>query len=87
MPGFSMTDYAWLETGRFALGQPGFNGLTGQTFAPNTEPEPLGTLGYDCFFPPTTSSDTNQDGESISVNEGVVEVRQPGPSAVWFGCP
>lgn len=23
MPGFRMTDYAWLETGRFAVGQPG----------------------------------------------------------------
>jgi hypothetical protein len=86
-PALGMTDYAWLETGRFALGQPGFNGLTGHTFAPNTQPEPLGAIDYDCFFPPTTSSDTNQDGQWVGVNEGVVEVQQPALSSLSFGCP
>ena len=86
-PVLGMTDYAWLETGRFAVGLPGFNGLTGQTFAPNTEPELLGEIDYDCFFPPTTSSDTNQDGESVSVNEGVVQVQTPELSTIAFGCP
>lgn len=86
-PVLGMTDYAWLETGRFALGQFGFNGLTGQTYAPNTQPEPLGAIEYDCFFPPTTSSDTNREGEWVSVNEGVVQVQPPGLSTLSFGCP
>lgn len=49
--------------------------------------ETVGDLDYDCFSPPTISSDTNEAGQYVSVNEGIVEVNEDRPYAWRFGCP
>ena len=82
-----ITDYAWLETGRFAQVTTSFQGPIGQSYAPNTTPESIAGLSYDCFFPATNSGDTNADGVYVSVTDGQVNLSSPNPTAIVFGCP
>ncbi|MEE2643414.1 MAG: hypothetical protein VYD19_00650 [Myxococcota bacterium] len=82
-----LTDYAWLEDGRFARVQMTALGPAGSSYAPNTEPESIADLSYDCFFPPTTSGDMNEAGEYVGLSDGVVQVSPPDPAALTFGCP
>ena len=82
-----ITDYSWLENGRFAQVTSSFRGPEGNSYAPNTEPENISSMPYDCFFPATTSSDTNAAGSSVSTREGVVEVSNSEHGQATFGCP
>lgn len=81
------TDYAWLENGRFAKVSASFQGPVGFTYAPNTMPEPLEGLAYDCFFPASNSSDINENGVYVSISEGEIQLSAPDPLANTFGCP
>lgn len=82
-----ITDYAWLENGRFAQITMSFQGPTGNSYAPNTAPETISGMPYDCFFPATTSSDTNALGDYVNVLDGMVQTSGPQANAVSFGCP
>ena len=82
-----ITNYAWLETGRFARVSTSIQGPTGFTYAPNTLPEPLESLPYECFFPATSSSDISSNGVYVSINNGEVDLSEPDPTANVFGCP
>ena len=82
-----ITDYAWLENGRFAKVSTSFQGPTGFTYAPNTMPERLDGLSYDCFFPATNSSDINANGVYVSINDGEIDLSEPDLMANVFGCP
>ena len=82
-----LTDFAWLENGRFAKVSTSFQGPIGFTYAPNTMPEPLGELSYDCFFPASNSSDINANGVYVSINDGEINLSEPDPLANTFGCP
>ena len=82
-----ITDYAWLENGRFAKVSTSFQGPIGFTYAPNTMPESLDRLSYDCFFPATNSSDINADGVYVSINDGGIDLSEPDIMANVFGCP
>ena len=79
-------DYAWLDNGRFAQVTTSFQGPTGFSYAPNTMPERLEGLSYDCFFPATNSSDTNANGVYVAVTDGRISLSNPDPMANVFGC-
>ena len=82
-----INDFAWLENGRFARISMSFNGPQGASYAPNTEPEDVRGLAYDCFYPPTTSSETDSERRQVNVStEGEVtwSVYENG---MTFGCP
>lgn len=82
-----ITDYAWLDNGRFAQVTTSFQGPSGMSYASNTLPESIAGLSYDCFFPATNSGDTNADGVYVSVTDGQVNLSSPNPAANIFGCP
>ena len=82
-----ITDYAWLESGRFAEVTTSIQGPRGASYAPNTDPQDLEGLAYECFFPATNSSDINAAGVYVSINDGRVDLSAPDPFANTFGCP
>ena len=82
-----ITEYAWLENGRFAQVTSSFSGPEGSSYAPDTAPEDISEMPYDCFFPSTTSSDTNANGEYVSLVDGLVTVSSSEFAQPTFGCP
>jgi len=77
---------AWSTDGRFMVGSTGFGGVAGQSYAPSTMPQPLPDLDFSCFFPETTSSDTNDQGQSLSNDDGRLTVIQAMNMSPTFGC-
>ena len=82
-----LVEYSWLESGRFAQVKMSFQGPVGQSYAPNSDPESISGMSYDCFFPATTSSDTNASGENVSANNGEIMVQTYDHGGATFGCP
>ncbi len=82
-----ITDYSWLENGRFAQVTTSFRGPAGNSYAPGTEPEDISGMPYDCFFPATTSSDINAAGEYVNTSDGMVQISTSEHSQPTFGCP
>ena len=82
-----ITDFAWLENGRFARFSASFQGPEGSSYAPDTDPEDVSNLNYDCFYPPTTSSQTDANQRYVNVsNEGEV-TWSFNDQDMTFGCP
>ena len=69
------------------IAQTGFIGPRGQSYAPNTDPQDTGDIDYGCYYPETSSSTVNMQGQNLENNDGVLRVQAGLSDTAVFGCP
>ena len=78
----------WTSDGGFAVAGEGDQSLPANIYRLNAEPELGVTLDRNCFHPPTTSSETNSNGQYLGVDSesGELEVSDESEPGHGFGC-
>lgn len=77
---------AWTTDGRFLISDGGiFFGGPATAYSPSGETQQLQNVSPDCFFPPTSSSESNANQESVSISGEDQYSVTPG-SGISFGC-